>query len=100
MTPFFLAVTAFLRATLPELPQLAGSRTSPARVLSLITVGCLCFLPGPRATARSDEPRPINAAATLLNSFGKCPVLAFGLPSKRMVYSLRIPTTPFRSLFP
>jgi hypothetical protein len=78
MTPFFLAGTAFLRATLPELPHLAGSRTSPVRVPSLITVGCLCFPPGQRAAARSNEPRPIEAAATLLNSFDKCPVLAPG----------------------
>ena len=77
MTPFFLAGTAFFRATLLELPHLAGSRTSPARLPPLITVGCLCFLPGQRATARSNEPLPIDT-----------------------VYNSRIPTAPFRSLFP
>src|SRR5262249_38764158 len=51
MTPFFLAGTAFRRATLPGLPHLAGSRTSPARALSLVTAGCLCFPPGRGAAA-------------------------------------------------
>jgi len=194
MTPFFLASTTFLRPTISELPHPAGSRTSSAPVPSLIAVGRLCFLPTQRATARLNEPRPINAAATLLTSFDKCPILALrdlhgcqeshdfiaslvrnqdvpnhandtvvgfgnaprkdiadrhvsgkevslagrsqacsnptnqivfdspvsehffkavrgvksqrpgsmfiGLPSKRMAYNLRIPTAPFRSLFP
>src|SRR5262245_44370779 len=75
MTPFFLAGTAFLRTTPSELPHLAGSRTSPVRVLSLITVGW-CFLPGQRATARPNEPPPIGAVATPLNSFDECLTLA------------------------
>src|SRR5262245_51204303 len=68
MTHFFLAGTAFLRATLPHLPHLAGSRTSSARAPSVITVGCLCFPPCQRAAARSNEPRQIDAAATPLSS--------------------------------
>jgi hypothetical protein len=153
MTPFFLAGTAFSRATLSGLPHPAGSRPSPAHVPSRIAAGCLCFPPGQRATAPSNEPRPIDAAATPLNSFDKCPILAprdlhgcqerhdfvaspvrnhdvlnqandivvefgnarrrrrrvgsqrpgsmrIGLPGERMVYNRRIPTAPFRSLFP
>jgi len=177
MAPFFLAGTAFLRLTLPGLPHPAGSRTSPARVPSLITVGCLGFPPDQRATARSDE-CPVRAPGDLHGSqefhdfiassvrnhdipnqadevvgFGNalCQDIAerhvpgkevslarlsqarssptdqivfdppvsehffkavregksqrpgstfIGLLSKRMVYNLRIPTAPFRSLFP
>src|SRR5262245_34086574 len=76
MTPFFLAGTALFRATLSELPHLAGPRTGPAHVPSLIVAGCLCLLPGQRATPPSNEPRPIEAAATRLNAFDTCPILA------------------------
>src|SRR5262249_24109410 len=69
MTPFFLAGTAFLRARPPGLSHLAGSRTSPARALSLVTAGRLCLPPGRGAAARPNGPRPIDAAAAPLSSF-------------------------------
>ncbi len=121
MSPFFLAATVFLPGKLSHLPHLAGSRPFRMRVLSPVTAGCLCFLPGQRTPAQSNEPRPIDAVATMLNAFDKDPIVALGdragrrslsfivrrrrlrrdvrRPSKLMIHDPGIPQVSFRSLF-
>src|SRR5262245_21123090 len=91
MAQFFLAATLLFRAERSHLPRLAGVHTLRTSVLAPVTAGCLCFLPGQCATAQSNEPRPIDAVTSMLNTFDKNPIVALGDLHGRQALKLAAP---------